>query len=196
MNKVTIVQMFGEGESGFVVDYGIPMVRVVTKKGNSYQLDDIKKEGNLTTATLYYDFWRFDKARNLAKQLAETEYIFSLDADEEIIHFDFDKWTNLNYDSYNVTVANLTNKLTYQNFEATRLFKKKYDWFGWAHERPLIHTPHIMTDILIRHIGYADTSKNKSKYKRNLDLILKSGLALTDKYQFEKLKQTINNIED
>lgn len=196
MNKVTIVQMFAENERIFLIDYGVPMVRVMTKKGDSYKLDDIKIEGNLTTATLYYDEWRFDKARNLAKQLAETEYIFSLDADEEILIFDFDKWTDLNYNSYNVTIANLTHDLRYTNFEATRLFKKKFEWFGWAHERPLINTPHIMTDILVRHIGYADPSNNKLKYKRNLDLILKSGLALTDKYQFEKLKQTINKIED
>jgi hypothetical protein len=192
MNKVTIVQMFKENEPLFLIDYGVPMIRVMTKKGDSYRLDNIKTEGNLTTAILYYDEWRFDKARNLAKKLVDTEYVFTLDADEEIVYFNFDKWTELNHNSYNVTIANLTNELKYTNFEATRLFKTKFDYFGWAHERPLINTPHIMTDILVRHIGYANPEVNQNKYKRNADLILKSGLALTDEYQREKLKQTLN----
>lgn len=194
MSNYTIVQLHKPSEKHFIQPLNCNHIIVETIKSDKWYietlLDEVEEGNRVVIAKLYYDEWRFDKARNLAKTLVNTEYTFMLDADETIIYGDIEKTIESKKDCYSVQIASLEQG-KYTCLPVRRLAKTNIDYYGWCHEQPDVEQSYF-ADIIIRHTGYNDPVLNKQKAKRNADLILKSGLALTDKFQREKLKQTLN----
>ena len=200
----SIVQIHKPEERNNIVIYDdIPMVICETIKSNESKLVVEEEKDNVIFAKIYYKEFRFDECRNIAKSLAKTEYIFSLDADEGIYNTkeEIEKHLKSNYDAYTVHVASLSPTSEYSIKECTRIFKKELSWWGYAHERPIKSFENdkvedvkelCRTDILIKHIGYTDNNINKQKATRNVDLILKSGYAIFDKYQRIKLNSNLD----
>lgn len=193
MSRFTVVQLHKPDEKHLIRPLPFNHIVVETIQSNEWKLDVLDKlDDNGKTkvfAKLYYDEWRFDKARNFAKSLVETEYTFMLDADEVIIFGDIEKTLQSNKDCYSVQIASLESG-KYHCLPVKRLAKTSIDYEGWCHEQPKVEQSYF-ADIIIRHTGYNDPTTNKQKAKRNADLILKSGLALTDKFQRQKLLETL-----
>lgn len=190
MSNITIVQIHKPEEKHLIKPYPFNHVVFETVQSDKYDVEVLVNEEHngqkKVFGKIYYDEFRFDKVRNLAKEFALTEYVFILDADEELLTFDLEKYAKLGLDSYLVTILNLHKGNVYQISNGVRLFKNSIDYIGYAHELPDCDTHHT-TDILIKHNGYKDPTKWTEKAKRNNDLIIKSGLALNNEYQRRKL---------
>lgn len=189
-NRFTICQLHKPEEKHLIKPYNFPHLIVETIQSDKWDIEIVDKDDKTTLAKLYYDEWRFDKARNLAKTLIETEYTFMLDADETIIYGDIEKVLQSNKDCYSVNIASIELNQKYTLLPVRRLAKTNIDYVGWCHEQPDVKESYF-ADIILRHVGYNNYETNLKKAKRNADLILKSGLALTDKYQRYKLLQSL-----
>jgi hypothetical protein len=183
----SIVQIHKSNEKSNIILYDCPMCIFETIQSNDNKLVIDSDKNDIVMGKIYYKKFRFDEIRNIAKSMVKTPYVFSLDADEGI--YDSVEEINSNLkgeNAYSVQVASVMPQKNYVIQECTRIFKKEIDWFGWAHERPKVEQA-TRTDILIKHKGYSNEEINYQKAKRNIDLMLESALAISDKYQRYKL---------
>jgi glycosyltransferase involved in cell wall biosynthesis len=187
----TIVQIHSPEDKHFIKTFNCNQVicETIYEKGADYEaellVDNMVGDFRKVYAKIYYDEFRFDKARNVAKSFANTKYIFSLDADETIIFGDIDKVIQSNKDCYSVCILSPVGNEMALSW-GQRLFKREIDWVGYAHETPDTQST-TRSNIVLYHTGYADESKLYGKAKRNNDLIMKSGMALNNEWYREKL---------
>lgn len=199
MSNFTITQIHKPEEQNLIVDYPFNQIVFKTIKSNKWDVEvnvhETKDGITKIIGNIFYDEFRFDKARNIAKDFVQTDYTLQLDADEKLIYGDVDKWCELDCEGYIVNIVNTYGHQPSDIFPTCRLFKTKYDYVGYAHERPIIDKLNN-TDIILLHSGYYDKSNWKEKATRNANLIIKSGLAYSDNFQREKLRQSLNLEKD
>ena len=134
MSNITIVQIHKPEEKHLIKPYPFNHVVFETIQSDKYDVEVLVNEEQnglkKVFGKIYYDEFRFDKVRNLAKEFALTEYVFILDADEELLTFDLEKYAKLGLDSYLVTILNLHKGNVYQISNGVRLFKNSIDYIG------------------------------------------------------------------
>lgn len=131
----------------------------------------------------YTDF-SFSTARNFAKNLATTEWIISIDMDEEF-HYSNDDLERIKEAPkeiggfYNTILNFDENGALLKAHKGCRIFRKRFFWKYCVHEDI---TDSILTDsgiaetpIIFRHFGYdnIDSDKYYSKLERNYKLCIK-----------------------
>ncbi len=127
----------------------------------------------------------FSVARNYALKFLRTNWILSIDSDEQLDWFSLAKHSNIITDDkvggISLKIENFLDKddLSNRSFHRyTRLFRNKKDikYTGRVHEQiseSILHAGYdiIESEIVIRHYGYQ--SINDDKVKRNQELLLK-----------------------
>jgi len=129
-----------------------------------------------------YDFeWRddFSAARNFAAGKAQNDWIFVLDADEEIIEADAGGLLKIIKDPYTVGQVEMVEMTDNERNLISRLYNRRYYGYeGRIHEQitPLGAHPHTRKEVpvTILHRGYLPEVKEaKDKLKRNEALMKK-----------------------
>lgn len=116
----------------------------------------------------------FSDARNYSLSLAEGEYIFLLDGDEEIDNVEInklsDEFKDINYKSYNtftLKIKNYTdvNLKEYAVITQPRIFRNTpcFYYSGKVHNQPVFILPIKHLPIFITHYGYIMTEDIKDK---------------------------------
>lgn len=140
--------------------------------------------------------FNFADVRNIAKDFATNDWIFSIDADERL---QYDQHNHL-FEVIKLDCEAVSMKVYDPNInkgaEVVRLFKKHLNWVGYAHEQ-IITDKLVKTNLLIRHDGYANLSKEQQHEKsmRNLSLMLKDVENNNKKYWLEKIISTAKTID-
>lgn len=135
---------------------------------------------------IYFKEWNhdFSDMRNYTISLASGDWVFILDADEEIenpenVIDEIEKAEKKQAKTICLTVKNLTQEEDKKNYViniSPRIFKKNYiKYWGKVHNQPIYHEPVYYSDIAIYHYGYIllDTKLMEYKYKRTVTLLLK-----------------------
>lgn len=138
------------------------------------------------TSQLFYKEWNsdFSEMRNYTISLAKGEWIFILDADEEVknsemILSEIEKAEEEQAKTICVNVKNLTQEDDKKNYVlnvSPRIFKKGFiKYQGAVHNQPIFHQPVFYSEIVIYHYGYilSDSRLMEYKYKRTVSLLLK-----------------------
>lgn len=128
------------------------------------------------TKDIYFHEWQgnFSEARNYSISLAKGEYIFILDADEEIAPADLDNlisiFLNNSYKQYNTMSFRIKNfsDVEYTKFSVftqNLIFKNdgSFHYAGSVHNQPQYKEPIWHTNISILHYGYIMTEDIKDK---------------------------------
>lgn len=186
--------VFVPGMLNSLPDCEVILVEVIKNVDDYTKL--IYQNKNIINYEMGIKDFNFSEARNRAKDLATNNWIFSIDADErlqydqhnhlfEVIKMDCDAVSMKIYDpSLNVGA------------EVVRLFKKGIDWVGFAHEQ-ILAEKEVKTNIMIRHDGYANLTKEQwhKKNMRNLCLMLKDVDNNQKNYWLKKIIQTSQKID-
>lgn len=138
------------------------------------------------TEKVYYHEWNnnFSDMRNISISYAKGEWIFILDADEEIE--DVNKLINLiqadDLKNYNTIVIQARNFLTNDTDtfvvnKTERLFRNKgFKYEGSVHNQPIFQKPVLfVSNVWINHYGYNNDDVNlmEKKFKRTSTLLKK-----------------------
>lgn len=137
------------------------------------------------TQRLYSNKWHgsFSDARNYSLSLAEGEYIFLLDADEEIdnteINKILDEFKVSSYNTnntYTLKIKNYTdvNLKEYSIMTQPRIFKNTPDFYysGKVHNQPMFKLPIKHLPVIITHYGYIMTEDIKDKkFQRTANML-------------------------
>ncbi|MEK3660623.1 glycosyltransferase family 2 protein [Paenibacillus sp. FSL F4-0236] len=130
----------------------------------------------------------FAKARNFGLNLAESDWVFFIDADEyyleqekynvkELISF-----YSIYYNGNLCVCPNIVNSNKHELYNNPRIFRKNsgYQYYGNVHEMlrnnkdSYEFVPYIGLNIKFGHDGYLkDVYSHKNKEKRNIDLLIK-----------------------
>ncbi|WP_277679290.1 tetratricopeptide repeat-containing glycosyltransferase family 2 protein [Gracilibacillus dipsosauri] len=176
---------------------------IVVDTGSEDNSVDIIK--NYTTK-LYFHKWNdnFSEMRNVTISYATGEWIFILDADEELVD-PFELMDLLNskkmkeFNAISLLIKNfLTKSGTEQSiFPALRIFRYDEDfrYDGVVHNQPVFKQPTLETEILLNHYGYFNDDKvlMEKKFRRTATL-LKSELEKDPNnvyYQYQLAKSYI-----
>lgn len=197
MDKYSVVQIYSEQDAKMIQELDCNHLVFLTKPSDETKLEimiDIGGKYRKVKGVIHYKptksgYMRFDEVRNLALSVVNTDYTLMLDADEliltpELINY----WCEKNKEAYVVNIISTFQDFSVKMSPTKRLFKTKYRYTGWSHEQPNIDEAY-QTDLLIKHVGYINNQNNIKKNKRNVDLCIESGLALTNNYQRYKLYQ-------
>lgn len=138
------------------------------------------------TNQVFYKEWNsnFSEMRNYTISLAKGDWVFILDADEEvenpeIILSEIERAGKQQAKTICVGVRNLTNEDDKKNYVlnvSPRIFKKGFiKYQGTVHNQPIFHQPVFYSNITIYHYGYilSDSRLMEYKYKRTVSLLLK-----------------------
>lgn len=186
-SKITVVAIasvkdYNERFDNWVKQFSsiTPIVLVVTKKGAD---NKVLTETPFLKIIQYGGEFDFSTVRNFAKEYAKTDYIISLDMDEELClsEKEADRILNGDFAGYKTTILNYDKNETLLGIhDSIRIFKKEYNWKYSVHED-------ISTDIyeregqvatsshIIKHFGYEDRDSEEyyKKLNRNLELAFK-----------------------
>jgi len=202
MGRITSVSlcMIVKNEEVFL-DTALKSVKSVLPLGEMVVVDtgstDKTKDIALQNGTVVFDFeWcdNFSAARNFAADKAKNDWIFILDADEEIIGAEAGELIEFLSDVQAVGAITRVEMSDKANTYESRLYnRKKYRYEGSIHEQitPLgNHNKQIKTvPVLIAHHGYLPEFKRvNGKLERN-EMLLKKELAKTpdDSYFLHQL---------
>ncbi|SKA86228.1 Glycosyl transferase family 2 [Caloramator quimbayensis] len=151
---------------------------------------------NEYTKKIYFHKWEkdFSKMRNITISYASGEWIFIIDADEEVeniyeITSIFNSKKIEKYNTIAVEVKNLSeinSKNIYMVNMSPRFFKNKkgFKYVGAVHNQPVFENPIFYSKIKIFHYGYItqDKALMEKKYKRTTEIL------------FNELKKDPDNI--
>lgn len=153
------------------------------------------------TQNVYFYKWQgsFSDARNYSLSLAEGEYIFLLDADEEIEEFEiniilnhFKQPSYKSYNTYTLKIKNYTDVLLkeYAIITQPRIFKNDLHFYysGKVHNQPVFQLPALHLSAYITHYGYIMTEDIKDKKFQRTANMLKLELQKSPKniyYRFQ-----------
>lgn len=156
---------------------------IIVDTGSKDKTIEIAK--NYTTR-IYFKEWShdFSEMRNHTISLASGDWIFILDADEEVenpenVIEEIEKAEKKQAKTICLTVKNLTQEDDKKNYViniSPRIFKKNYiKYWGRVHNQPIYHEPIYYSNIAIYHYGYIllDAKLMEYKYKRTVTLLLK-----------------------
>lgn len=137
------------------------------------------------TEKIYFKKWNnnFSEARNYSISFAKGEYIFIMDADQDMEKEEVNKLIKLfssedykKYNTYSIIYKNFTSEdlKSYNYFSLNLIFKNdgsfKYD--GRIHNQPIYKEPVKSLDIYMNHYGYIMTEDIKEKkFKRTATLL-------------------------
>ncbi|WDU84450.1 glycosyltransferase [Caloramator sp. Dgby_cultured_2] len=155
---------------------------IVVDTGSIDKTPDIVNE---YTNNLYFHPWNnnFAEMRNITISYAKGEWIFILDADEELENANelvelFKSIDTKKINTIGVLVknaSNLTSKEGYMISMSPRLFKNdgNFKYIGAVHNQPLFKEPIYYSNISIWHYGYITNDKAlmEKKYKRTASIL-------------------------
>lgn len=154
---------------------------IILDTGSTDNTVSISKE---YTDKMYYEKWNdnFSDMRNKSIKNAQGEWIFILDADEEIIDDGdiIDFFNSNKYYKYNTATMigkSIIDKKSYSTITTLRFFKNdgdfKYD--GSVHNQPLFKTPVCNLKSQLLHYGYITYDKElmEKKFKRTSTILKK-----------------------
>ena len=137
-------------------------------------------------AKVYEHPWEdnFSKHRNQSIEYATGDWLFILDADEEVVlNVSIEKFREIiakveadGFVSIAVEFSDIQKGVCAMNFNSHRLFKKGHiSYKGIVHNKTVINGDSIaVMEIGINHYGYdLDEEKTKAKYERSKKLLLK-----------------------
>jgi len=137
------------------------------------------------TERIYFKQWNnnFSEARNYSISLARGEYIFIMDADQEMEYVEVEKLIKLfssnaykKFNTYSLVYKNFTNEdlNEYTYFSLNLIFKNDgyFKYEGKIHNQPLYKGPVKNLEIYMLHYGYIMTEDIKEKkFKRTATLL-------------------------
>ncbi len=154
---------------------------IVVDTGSTDNTVEIAKK---FTDKVYFHPWEnsFSKARNHALKYAKGDWIFQIDADEELLENSGEKLRQVveNVKDEDIILVNIFcsysngKKKSLHNFE--RLFRNngKIHYEGSVHNRVIGGTKAFYSSIELWHYGYdVDEEKSLEKFKRTTDLLKK-----------------------
>lgn len=164
-----------------LVKIGFAEIIIVDTGSTDNTIEIAKKYTN----NVYLHKWKndFSEARNYSISTARGEYIFVLDADEELelnsINNIIDFFNRQDYKEYGALYFKEKNYMDvslkyYGVFTRAFIFKNTDDFCynGPIHEQPNIMGKRINLDVNILHYGYInDKDLQEQKYKRNITLL-------------------------
>lgn len=155
---------------------------IIVDTGSSDSTDHIAKK---YTDKVYYHLWNdhFAEMRNVTISYAEGEWLFILDADEQLV--DVPKMKNLlenlwYFKDYNTITININNFTSSKNdktvlLTAHRLFRNSRDfqYKGAVHNQPQYKEPLYHSEINFNHYGYLndDTELMEKKFQRTSKIL-------------------------
>ncbi|GFZ30977.1 glycosyl transferase [Clostridium zeae] len=167
-----------------ILDAGIGELIIVDTGSEDSSIDIAKQY----TDRIYEHKWTNDFAemRNITISYAVGEWVFIIDADEEIENpDDLVKLLTQDLAGYNTIRINLKNYLTTNNKESEnsynvcaldRLFRKTNDFkfVGKIHEQPKSKPMVLFSDVFVGHYGYIWEDEEFTRYKceRNCTLLI------------------------
>ena len=139
------------------------------------------------TDKLYFKKWNnnFSEARNYSISLAKGEYIFIMDADQEMEYSEVKKLIKLfssneykQFNTYSLIYKNFTKEdlINYTYFSLNLIFKNDgyFRYEGKVHNQPIYRGPVKNLEIYMLHYGYIMTEDIKDKkFKRTATLLKK-----------------------
>ncbi|KMT22639.1 glycosyltransferase family 2 protein [Clostridium cylindrosporum] len=166
-----------------LLDKGIAEL-IVVDTGSEDKTVKIARE---YTEKLYYHEWNynFSEMRNISISYAKGNWIFILDADEEVentldLISAFESKNIEYYNTINLSVKNLdslSNQHKYNVLSSPRLFRNdgSFRYEGAVHNQPIYKEPCFNIDVNIVHYGYVSNDKElmKKKFERTSDLLLR-----------------------
>lgn len=155
---------------------------IIVDTGSTDKTIDIAKK---YTDNIYARDWRgnFSSSRNYSISLANGEYIFILDADEELkptelskLMEEFSSKTYKIHNTFSFKLINYTdiNLTQYALLTQPRIFKNngRFYYSSAVHNQPMFSIPVKNLDIFIHHYGYIMTEDVKErKFKRTATLL-------------------------
>lgn len=141
------------------------------------------------TEKVYFKEWNnnFSEARNYSISLAKGEYIFIMDADQEMEENEVDKLIELftgneykKFNTYSLVYKNFTKEdlSEYTYFSLNLIFKNDgtFRYKGKIHNQPIYKEPIKNLEIYMMHYGYIMTEDIKEKKFKRTATLLKSEL--------------------
>lgn len=146
----------------------------------------------------------FSLARNYSLDLATSDYILVLDADEYVEEdFDLSFYVSEEKDIYFVNIKNYMSKEYVTHHQAIRLFKNNKDlrYYGKIHEHLNIdgkeELTYSSTELIIHHTGYQqEVYANRDKMNRNFNILLKEVKQNPSGYNLYNLGMQYKVLED
>ncbi len=166
-----------------LIDCGLAEV-IVVDTGSEDRTVEIARQ---YTSRVYYHEWNndFAEARNYSIAMAKGEYLFIVDADEELdskaqdkLKEIFEKEENKLYSTFSFKEKNYIDEEYKQYSMFTRFFMFKHDedfcYLGSVHEQPNFKENVKNLDEIILHYGYImDDAIRERKFLRNLTMLRK-----------------------
>lgn len=164
----------------------LPSEIIIVDTGSTDKTLEIAK---MYTQNIYFHKWQgnFSDARNYSLSLCEGEYIFILDADEEIEEEEIEKILTVfksesykDINTYTLKVKNYTDTglKEYSIITQPRIFKNNPEFYysGKVHNQPLFKLPIKHLQAYLTHYGYIMTEDIKDKKFQRTANMLKSEL--------------------
>ncbi|MFR1708038.1 MAG: glycosyltransferase [Clostridium sp.] len=139
------------------------------------------------TNKVYFKQWNnnFSEARNYSISLARGEYIFIMDADQEMEYSEVEKLIKLfssneykKFNTYSLVYKNFINEdlSEYTYFSLNLIFKNDgyFRYEGKVHNQPLYKGPVRNLEVYMLHYGYIMTEEIKEKKFKRTATLLKS----------------------
>jgi hypothetical protein len=176
-------------------DFHITLCHTVIGDGE----DVIKQEGKFTFKKVYHHELDFAYFRNRAKNHSTCDWIFSLDADEEVHNWEtlWNLCQEGDAEAYHVAITGFNrNKESITPYigYGLRLFRNKYDWVYKCHEQIELEDNKSYSNVIIVHHGYTTPEINRNKLLRNLRIMQKDPARFESKYLQNKIYNTIQEL--
>lgn len=152
-------------------------------------IDKTVKISQKYTNKVYFKEWNnnFSEARNYSISLAKGEYIFIMDADQEMEESEVNKLIELfnsneykKFSTYSLVYKNFTKEdlSEYTYFSLNLIFKNDgtFRYEGKVHNQPIYKEPVKNLEIYMMHYGYIMTDDIKEKKFKRTATLLKSEL--------------------
>ncbi|WP_051280359.1 glycosyltransferase [Anaerovorax odorimutans] len=152
-------------------------------------VDSTVKIARSYTDKVYLHEWEdnFSKARNQSVMYSDAEYIFIMDADEELrpadtealkVIFSGDDYHQLNTFTLNIISYTDTELQNYAVMAQPRIFKNDYSfrYSSSVHNQPLFRNPLKNLEIGVLHYGYIMTPDIREKKYQRTTTLLKKGI--------------------
>lgn len=159
---------------------------IIVDTGSVDKTIDIAKK---YTEKLYFKEWNnsFSDARNYSISLAKGEYIFIMDADQDMGKSEVDKLIKLftsnkykEFNTYSLVYKNFTNEelTNYTYFSLNLIFKNDgtFKYEGKVHNQPIYKQPVKNLEVYMNHYGYIMTEDIKEKKFKRTATLLKNEL--------------------